>query len=199
MSRMKRAAAGLILLSPVLLIAYLFHLAGDIAAQSTLDQAQPADVIVVLGAAEYNGKPSPVLQARLNHALLLYEKRLAPYILTTGGAGGDPKFTEGEVGRAYLIQHGVRSEAIIAEPTGSTTAQSLAAASETMHRMNLHSCVVVSDGYHIYRSKRLLESQHIKVYGSPRPNAGSLSEWQLRWLYLKQACGFALWQIGINL
>jgi uncharacterized SAM-binding protein YcdF (DUF218 family) len=199
MSRMQRAVAGLILLVPILLIAYLFHLAGDIAAQSTLDEAQPADVIVVLGAAEYNGKPSPVLQGRLNHALMLYEKRLAPYILTTGGAGGDPKFTEGEVGRAYLIQHGVRSEAIIAEPVGSTTAQSLAAAAETMHRMNLHSCVVVSDGYHIYRSKRLLEAQHIKVYGSPRPTAGSLSEWQLRGLYLKQAVGFALWQIGINL
>jgi uncharacterized SAM-binding protein YcdF (DUF218 family) len=199
MTRTKRAVAGLILLSPILLIAYLFHLAGDIAAQSTLDQAQAADVIVVLGAAEYNGKPSPVLQGRLNHALMLYERRLAPYILTTGGAGGDPKFTEGEVGRAYLIQHGVRSEAIIAEPTGSTTAQSLAAAAETMHRMNLHSCVVVSDGYHIYRSKRLLESQNLKVYGSPRPTAGSLGEWQLRWLYFKQACGFALWQIGINL
>ena len=133
---MKRALAGFVLLLPILLIAYLFHLAGDIAAQSTLDQARPADVIVVLGAAEYNGKPSPVLQARLNHALMLYEKRLAPYILTTGGAGGDPKFTEGEVGRAYLIQHGVRSEAIIAEPTGSTTAQSLTAAGETMHTEN---------------------------------------------------------------
>jgi uncharacterized SAM-binding protein YcdF (DUF218 family) len=191
---MKRVLAGLVLLFPILLIAYLFHLAGDIAAQSTLDQAQPADVIVVLGAAEYNGKPSPVLQARLNHALTLYEKRMAPYILTTGGAGGDPNFTEGEVGRAYLIQHGVRSEA-----TGSTTAQSLAAAAETMHRMNLHSCIVVSDGYHIYRSKRLLESQNITVYGSPRPAAGLLSAWQLRWLYLKQAVGFALWQVGINL
>jgi uncharacterized SAM-binding protein YcdF (DUF218 family) len=199
MSRMKRAVAGLVLLFPILLIAYLFHLAGEIAAQSTLDQAQSADVIVVLGAAEYNGKPSPVLQARLNHALMLYEKGIARYILTTGGAGGDPKFTEGEVGRAYLIQHGVRSEAIIAEPTGSTTAQSLTGAAETMHRMNLHSCVVVSDGYHIYRSKRLLEAQNIKVYGSPRPTAGSFSAWQLRWLYLKQAAGFALWQIGINL
>ncbi|HMF77742.1 MAG TPA: YdcF family protein [Bryobacteraceae bacterium] len=196
---MKRAVAGLVLLSPILLLAYLFHLAGDIKAQSTLDEARPADVIVVLGAAEYNGKPSPVLQARLNHALMLYEKRLSHYILTTGGAGGDPKFTEGEVGRAYLIKHGVPSEAIIAETLGSTTAQSLTGAAETMHRMNLHSCVVVSDGYHIYRSKRLLQSQNIKVYGSPRPTAGSLSEWQLRWLYLKQACGFALWQVGINL
>ncbi len=194
---MKRVLAALGVLVPILLIAYLFHVAAQIQKQSSIDEAQAADVIVVLGAAEYNGKPSPVLQARLNHALLLYERRLAPYILTTGGSGGDPKYTEGGVGRAYLAQRGVPSEAIIAEPLGSTTAQSLAAAAETMHRMNLHSCVVVSDGYHIYRSKRLLESQNIKVYGSPRPT-GALTARQLRWLYWKQAFRFALWQIGIN-
>ena len=130
---------------------------------------------------------------------MLYEKRLARYILTTGGAGGDPKFTEGEVGRAYLIQRGVASEAIIAEPLGSTTAQSLAAAAETMHRMNLHSCLVVSDGYHIYRSKRILEAQHIKVYGSPRPGGAPASAMARRWLYFRQAAGFLLWQLGINL
>ena len=196
---MKRAFAVLCLLLTVLLIAYLFFVASRIAQQSTVDDAQPANVIVVLGAAEYRGKPSPVLQARLNHALLLYLRHLAPYILTTGGAGGDPVFTEGEVGRNYLAQHGVPSEAIIAEPNGATTAQSLDAAAETMHRMNLHSCIVVSDGYHIYRVKRLLEVQGIKVYGSPRPPIGSPSKAQLRWLYVKQAVGFVLWQAGINI
>ena len=72
--------------------------------QSTRDEAQPADVILVLGAAEYRGRPSPVLRARLDHALELYERKLAPRILTTGGAGGDPVFTEGGVGRSYLTQ-----------------------------------------------------------------------------------------------
>jgi uncharacterized SAM-binding protein YcdF (DUF218 family) len=195
---MKRALAGLLILLPILFLGYLFLVAREIERQSTIDEARPADVIIVLGAAEYRGKPSPVLQARLNHALLLYLKGLAPYILTTGGAGGDPNFTEGEVGRAYLIRHGVRSEAIIAEPEGATTAQSLDAAAETMHRMNLHSCIVVSDGYHIYRVKRLLQARGVRVYGSPRPAAGSLSPMQLRWLYFRQAVGFALWQVGIN-
>ncbi|HEY3936130.1 MAG TPA: YdcF family protein [Bryobacteraceae bacterium] len=196
---MKRAIAGLGLLLTILLIGYLFYVAKQIERQSTIDEARPADVIIVLGAAQYRGKPSPVLQARLNHALLLYLRHLSPYILTTGGAGGDPQFTEGEVGRAYLAQHGVPSEAIIAEAEGSTTAQSLDAAAETMHRMNLHSCIVVSDGYHIYRVKRLLEAQGIKVYGSPRPPAGSLSKAELRWLYLRQSVGFVLWQIGISI
>jgi uncharacterized SAM-binding protein YcdF (DUF218 family) len=190
---------GLCLLLTSLFIGYLFYVAREIEQQSTVDEAQAADVIIVLGAAEYRGRPSPVLEGRLNHALLLYLKHLAPYILTTGGAGGDPQFTEGEVGRAYLVQHNVPSEAIIAEPHGATTAQSLYLAVEAMHRMNLHTCIVVSDGYHIYRVKRILEAENIKVYGSPRPPAGSLTQGQLRWLYLRQAAGFVLWQVGINI
>jgi uncharacterized SAM-binding protein YcdF (DUF218 family) len=196
---MKRAVAGLIFLLSILLLAYLFFVAKQIERQSTINEARPADVIIVLGAAEYRGKPSPVLEARLNHALELYLRGYAPYILTTGGSGGDPFFTEGEVGRAYLTEHSVPSEAIIAEPEGATTAQSLEAAAETMHRMNLHSCIVVSDGYHIYRVKRLLQARGIKVYGSPRPAPRSQNPRALRWLYLRQAVGFVLWQLGINI
>ena len=193
---MKRFAAGLALLF-ILFLGYLFYVAKQIERQSEIDEARQADVIVVLGAAEYRGKPSPVLQARLNHALLLYRQGLGRYVLTTGGAGGDPTFTEGEVGRSYLAQHGIPSEAIITEEEGSTTAQSLDSAAETMHRMNLHSCIVVSDGYHIYRVKRLLEAHGVLVYGSPRPGTGRPK--QLRWLYFKQAIGFVLWQAGINI
>jgi uncharacterized SAM-binding protein YcdF (DUF218 family) len=196
---MKRTMAGVCLLLTLLLLGYLFEVARQIEQQSTRDDAEPADVIVVLGAAEYRGSPSPVLRARLNHALLLYLRGLAPYILTTGGSGGDPRFTEGEVGRAYLTQRGVPSEAIIAEPEGATTAQSLDAAAETMHRMGLHSCIVVSDGYHIYRVKRLLQAQGIRVYGSPRPSVGQISGLQKQWLYFRQAVGFALWQAGVNI
>ncbi|MBV9301712.1 MAG: YdcF family protein [Acidobacteriaceae bacterium] len=196
---MKRAVLGLFVLLLVLLLAYLFYAAKQIEQQSTIDEAQNADVIIVLGAAEYRGRPSPVLQGRLNHALFLYLRGLAPYILTTGGAGGDPVFTEGEVGRAYLAEHQVPSEAILVEPKGSTTAQSVDAAAEIMRRMNMHSCIVVSDGYHIYRVKRLLEAQGIKVYGSPRPPAALFSRMELRWLYFRQAIGYALWKIGINI
>ena len=195
---MKRAIAGTVLLLSILLLGYLFYVAKQIERQSTIEEAQEADIIIVLGAAEYRGKPSPVLQARLNHALLLYDKELAPLIMTTGGAGGDPVYTEGEVGRAYLAQHGVPAESILVEPQGETTAQSVDAAVEMMSRRNLHSAIVVSDGYHIYRVKRLLEAHGIKVYGSPRPTSGARSRWELRWLYLRQAAGFVLWQIGVN-
>src|SRR6516225_9144762 len=95
-----RVGAGLLLLSAIGAGAKLFSIASDIRQQSSVDEAQPADVIMVLGAAEYRGRPSPILEARLNHALFLYRQRLSTRIMTTGGRGGDPMFTEGEVGRA---------------------------------------------------------------------------------------------------
>ena len=117
---------GLILLS-IGLFFWLIRTAQKIEEQSDVDEAKPADVIVVLGAAEYRGRPSPVLEARLNHALYLYLQGMAPYILTTGGAGGDPDYTEGEVGRSYLSRRGIPSEAILIEPEGESTAESVAA------------------------------------------------------------------------
>src|SRR5437763_7521895 len=100
--------------------------ARQIRQQSLVDEARPADVIVVLGAAEYRGRPSPVLEARLNHALFLYRQHLAPRIITTGGAGGDPTFTEGGVAQAYLSKRGIPSEAILVENEGESTVHSIA-------------------------------------------------------------------------
>lgn len=169
----------------------------EIRLQSTLDEAQPADVIIVLGAAEYRGRPSPVLEARLNHAIYLYRQHLAPRILTTGGAGGDPTYTEGEVAHNYLSRHDVPSEAVLVESEGSTTVQSIAAAGEIMQRMNLTSCIVVSDGYHIFRVKKMLERRGMKAYGSPRPEQRPEQGWRAEWTYVRQAVAYGLWSIGI--
>jgi uncharacterized SAM-binding protein YcdF (DUF218 family) len=166
--------------------------------ESLIEEAQPADAIIVLGAAEYRGKPSPVLEARLNHALFLYLQGLAPRVITTGGAGGDPVFTEGSVGRAYLTARGVPPEAIVVEREGESTAQSVAAVVEIMRRMNLKSAIVVSDGYHIFRVKKMLESSGLKVYGSPRPSIPP-GEWRARWQDLRQAVGYLLWRAGITI
>ena len=169
----------------------------EIQQESRIDEAQPADAIIVLGAAEYRGRPSPVLEARLNHALFLYLKGLAPRVITTGGAGGDPVFTEGSVGRTYLTQHGVPPEAVVVEREGESTAQSVAAVAEIMRRMNLRSAIVVSDGYHIFRVKKMLESSGLRVYGSPRPSIPP-GEWRARWQDLRQAVGYLLWRVGIT-
>jgi uncharacterized SAM-binding protein YcdF (DUF218 family) len=185
-------------LAAAVLLFYIAFLTIRIEQQSRRDEARPADVIIVLGAAEYYGRPSPVLKARLDHAFGLWQKKLAPRLMTTGGAGGDPLFTEGGVGRTYLIGRGVPPEAIIVETEGESTAHSLTAASEIMHRMGLRSCIVVSDGYHIYRVKKMLEFRGLDVYGSPRPwnPRGSIGE---RWLYFRQAIGYFLWSIGVRL
>jgi len=187
--------AGLVLAGAVVQLVSVAH---NIRRQSTVDEAQPADVIVVLGAAEYRGHPSPVLQARLNHALFLYLQHLAPRILTTGGAGGDPTFTEGQVAQAYLSHHEVPSEAILVESQSTTTVESIAAAVEIMRQMDLKSCIVVSDGYHIYRVKKMLEQQGMRVYGSPRPSDHPLPQgWRGEWIYIRQALAYDLWRIGI--
>jgi uncharacterized SAM-binding protein YcdF (DUF218 family) len=187
---------GLLVAAVVTTGSHLSRVATEIRQQSQVDEARPADVIMVLGAAEYRGRPSPVLEARLNHALFLYRQGVAPRILTTGGAGGDPTFTEGEVGRTYLSRHDVPSEAIIVEREGSTTVQSTLLASEIMRRMNLKSCVVVSDGYHIYRVKKLLQAQGVEVWGSPRPGEEPKG-WRQTWVYLRQAIAYDLWRMGI--
>jgi uncharacterized SAM-binding protein YcdF (DUF218 family) len=165
--------------------------------QATRDEACPADVILVLGAAEYRGRPSPVLKARLDHALDLYRQRLAPRIMTTGGAGGDPVFTEGDVGRDYLTSHGVRPENIIVEREASSTVASTALAGEIMRRMNMQSAIVVSDGYHIYRVKKMLEGRGFTIYGSPRAERARDS-FSYRWNYIRQAVGYLLWSVGVS-
>jgi uncharacterized SAM-binding protein YcdF (DUF218 family) len=133
----------------------------------------------------------------LDHAVQLYQQHLAPYIMTTGGPGGDPSFTEGGVGRSYLIDRGVPAEAIVVETEGDSTAYSLSAASEIFRRMGLRSCIIVSDGYHIFRVKRILQQKGFIVYGSPR-EAGEMSDVRQWWLYFRQAVGYGLWKIGVR-
>ncbi|MEK7751990.1 MAG: YdcF family protein [Acidobacteriota bacterium] len=195
---MKRLAWILGAVVSAALAACLINVARQIERQSTIDEARPADVIVILGAAEYRGRPSPVLRARLDHGFDLYQRKLAPRILTTGGAGGDPDFTESEVGRAHLVSRGVPSDAIIVEREGGSTAHSIVAAAEIMRRMSLESAIVVSDGYHIFRVKKMLEFRGLKVYGSPRPSPprSGFRQW---WLYLRQAAGYLLWSAGVRI
>jgi uncharacterized SAM-binding protein YcdF (DUF218 family) len=193
---MRRFVGNAIVLAISALLVYVAYVSIRIEQQSTRDEARPADVIIVLGAAEYRGRPSPVLRARLDHALVLWHQGLAPRILTTGGAGGDPIFTEGGVGRSYLVSRGVPSESIVVELEGETTVHSVAAAGEILRRMGLQSAIVVSDGYHIYRVKKMLQANGLTVYGSPRPDSQDHGLYE-RWMYVKQAIGYVLWSLGV--
>jgi uncharacterized SAM-binding protein YcdF (DUF218 family) len=194
---MRRLLWKALSIAALALFGYVIYVSAEIGRQSAIDDARPADAILILGAAEYRGHPSPVLKARLDHALDLYNRKMAPILITTGGAGGDPDYTEGGVGRSYLIAHNVPSEAILVEPEGETTAHSIAAAGEIMRRMGMKSCILVSDGYHIYRARKMLEFRGMQVYGSPRQSTAKEEPAQW-WLYVRQSVGYLLWSIGLS-
>lgn len=193
---MKRAVWNALFLAGSAVLVTVAWLTVRIEQQSSRDEARAADVILVLGAAEYNGRPSPVFRARLDHAFDLYSRRMAARILTTGGAGGDPVFTEGGVGRTYLMSRGVPSEAIVVESESTSTVESTAMAAEIMRRMGLRSVIVVSDGYHVYRVMKMLESRGFRVYGSPRKERAA-DAFRDRWNYVRQAIGYLLWRAGV--
>ena len=108
----------------VALLTFLALTAAGVVHEGALQELHPADAIVVFGAAEYAGRPSPVLRARLDHAYDLFQRGIAPVVITTGGAASDPSFSEGGVGRDYLIRRGIPERNLIAETQGSDTAQS---------------------------------------------------------------------------
>lgn len=165
--------------------------------EANYDEARPADAIVVFGAAEYAGRPSPVLRARLDHAYHLFERGLAPLIITTGGAGGDPKFSEGQVGRDYLSNLGVPDVNLIAETQADDTDQSARRVAVILEANDLKSVLLVSDAYHLYRAKRMMEREGIKVAISPRPGSIPKTLWG-RWLAaLREAVSYTLYKMGV--
>ncbi len=132
------------------------------------DQAAPADAIGVLGAAEYDGRPSPVYRARLDHALELYRRGIAPLIITLGGSGGD-QYSEGSVGAGYLISKGVPEEDIIAETESRNTEESARRIAVIARVNGLHRLVVVSDDTHMFRIHAICAAEGLDVLTSPRP------------------------------
>ncbi|HUX10484.1 MAG TPA: YdcF family protein [Terriglobia bacterium] len=175
------------------------HLYQSIRRQATGDEARPAGAIVVFGAAEYNGRPSPVYKARLDHTFYLEERGIAPLVVTTGGSGGDLHFTEGGVGRDYLIQQGVAARKILAETHSETTFQTVKAVTQMLKSRGESTCVAVSDGFHLYRIKLLFSSSGITAYTSPAPASPIEAEPFARALYsLRELLIINLWHLGFH-
>jgi uncharacterized SAM-binding protein YcdF (DUF218 family) len=178
---------------------YVSITALEIVHTASLEELHPADAIVVFGAAEYSGHPSPVLRARLDHALDLFHRGLAPVVITTGGAGADPTFSEGGVGRDYLNRRGVPERSLIAEMQGRDTSESAARVGVIMRANGLHSCIAVSDAYHVFRIRKLLEHEGIgPVYVAPRPDSRPHTATQRAIAVLREATSYSLWRIGIT-
>jgi len=136
--------------------------------QSMRDEVKRADAIVVLGAAQWDGVPSPVLKARLDHALDLYENGVAPYIVTTGSKQKGDRYTEAYTGLTYLLERGIPESKIIVIVDGSNTYQSLSATSNAIESVGLGSEVLlVSDPYHALRAKEIAREVGLNPSFSP--------------------------------
>jgi uncharacterized SAM-binding protein YcdF (DUF218 family) len=181
----------------VLVAASLAWVSHQVRREATLDELHRADAIVVFGAAEYAGHPSPVLRARLDHAFELYQQKLAPVIITTGGAGNDPTYTEGGVGHDYLMHRGVPDNSLIAETQGSDTAESARRIGVILRANHMRSCLAVSDAYHVFRIRRLLEHEGVRVYVSPRPDSIPHTPEERLMAVMHESAGYLLWLLHI--
>ncbi|HEV3472450.1 MAG TPA: YdcF family protein [Actinomycetota bacterium] len=164
MKAVRRAAVVLILA----VIAYPLWLGFRVWDQSHSDEVYFSDAIVVLGAAQYNGRPSPVFKARLDHALFLFNEGVADTVIVTGGKRKGDRFTEAEAGEMYLEESSVPSSAILAEGEGRTTYQSLKAVREIAREEGIEKALFVSDPLHSERIKRMATDLGFdKAYTSP--------------------------------
>jgi uncharacterized SAM-binding protein YcdF (DUF218 family) len=134
---------------------------------SQQDERQPVDAIVVLGAAQYNGRPSPVLRARLNHGMELYREHLAPLIVVTGGIGRGDTTSEALVGRRYLVAHGVPDQSVVAQSDGRTTMASMNAVTGWLRQRGLRRVLLVSDPFHMFRLRLEARRTGLVAYTSP--------------------------------
>jgi len=193
----RHLALWLLALAAVAFLAYLAAVAVRIVDEGSRQELHPADAIVVFGAAEYSGHPSPVYRARLDHAFDLYQRKLAPVVITTGGAAADPSYSEGGVGHDYLMHRGIPDSSLIAETQGSDTAQSAQRIAVIMRANRMHSCLAVSDAYHVFRIRRLLEHEGLQVYVAPRPDSRLRAPWPRMLAVGREAVGYVLWRLRL--
>src|SRR5512132_595626 len=148
------------------------------------DEARPAQAIVVLGAAQYAGKPSPVLRARLDHALDLWNRHLASLLILTGGTGSGDTTSEAAVGRSYARKHGEPDSAILVESEGRTTSASMRAVAGMLEVRGLQSALLVSDPFHMLRLRILARRFGFTPYTSPTQTSPISPNREERWKYM---------------
>lgn len=173
----------------VLLLLWLLGVAGYILWVGHRDQAAPADAIIVLGAAAYDAKPSPVLEERLRHGLDLYRRGYAKMLIFTGGYGNGARYAESEVARRYAVRHDVPQDTILIETVSRNTRENLVEAQRLMRQHDLHRVIIVSDPLHMARALRLSRSLGIEALGSATPSTRFRS-FQSSWRFLLQEIYF---------
>ena len=165
--RLVRGGVRIAVVIAALVAAYILISYAQVRHQEGIDEARSADAIMVLGAAQFNGRPSPVLEARLTHALDLWKQGLAPIIVVTGGKQPGDEFTEASSGAGFLISHGVPDSAIQREVQGKTSWESIAASARFLKAANRSRVLLVSDPYHSLRIKGIASEVGLTPFSSP--------------------------------
>ncbi len=195
--RVAAAIIFLVLAAAVGALLWCRHVFAQIETYANRDDAAPADAIGVFGAAEYDGRPSPVFRARLDHAVDLYHHDIAPLIITLGGAGGD-EYSEGSVGREYLMGQGVPEQAIIAETESRNTEESARRIAVIARTNGLKRLVIVSDGTHLFRIHAICAADGLNVLTSPRPRPAVEDDEQQFERIGHEILSYTLWRIGLH-
>ena len=204
--RRKAPSTGVVLLRSLVLSLVLaimgwgIYIARQISDVADHDEAQRADAIAVFGAAEYSGRPSPTLHFRLDHAVELYRKQIAPVVITLGGGSDkDSGNTEGAVGRDYLLAHGIPFENIIAETHSFDTEQQVHRLAAIARDNNLRHIVVVSDGTHLFRIRELCRDAGLDVYTSPRATVGHIGTYDLVTRYMHEILSYSASKLHVDI
>lgn len=192
--RRGRVVVRLVLLALVAVVVYVGITFVQVRSTGRSDQARPVDAIVVMGAAQYDGRPSPQLAARLDHAVTLYRDGLAPIVVVTGGKQAGDRFTEAEASAAYLTERGVPDGAIVRENAGRTTYESLAAVADLLEARGLERVLIVTDPFHSLRSRLIAQDVGLTAYVSPTPSSVVTGGAELRH-ELQEAAGIAIGRI----
>jgi uncharacterized SAM-binding protein YcdF (DUF218 family) len=170
---------------------------GQIQWYASRDMAVPSDAIAVFGAAEYDGHPSPVFRARLDHAESLYSRGIAPLIVTLGGDGGD-QFSEGRVGEEYLVGAGVPDSDIIAETESTSTDESVRRLAVIARTNNFQRIVVVSDATHLFRIHQICAANGLNVLTSPRSRVPIEGPSGQRERIQHEILSYTLWRLHLD-
>ena len=178
-------------------LALVAYMAAQISERGRLDERQSVDAIVVLGAAQFNGRPSDVFEARLEHAVALWDEGLADWFVVTGGKLPNDDTTEAEVARGWAIAHGVPPNRILAEDRGRTTLESLEAVRRIFRDEDLQTGLFVSDETHMLRVLRMAADMGIKAFSSPtRTSPSDLDESRRRNAIVHEIAGLAVYYVG---
>jgi len=156
---------------------------GAVLAWERHDQSRPVGAIVVLGAAQYVGRPSPVLRARLDHAIALWRRGLAPIMIVTGGTGRGDTTSEAAVSQRYVVQRGVPVQAVLLETGRRTTSESMAGVSALMGGQGRRDVLLVSDPFHMLRLTIIARRHGLEPFASPTPTSPIAASPTLRWKY----------------